>query len=407
MSWSRVDRERAILHFNVADFAVAVERAQDSGLRSRPLIVACGSGGRSQVYDMSEEAYGEGVRKGMVLRRAMKLCRGATLLPPRPEKYRLAMNRFFRELRGYSPLIESGREDGHFFVDVTGTHRLHGPPPDVGWRIRREVQGRLGINPIWTLGGSRLVAKVASRLVKPVGEYIVTPGEEEGFLAPLSLSLLPGLTVVERDRLQEFQVETIGCLAGFSISQLAVPFGKRASHIHAISRGVDDREIGHSGHGQSIELEHHFGRDTNDRREVEAVVAQLASRVGVLLRQDKQEGGRLELWLSYSDGVCMVRQATSRRATDTDCRLCSLALTALDRALRRRVRIRSCRLVCDRLRPRSPQLLLFPEPEQELRVGQLQNAMDHLQSRFCTGVIQRGRGCDQGLTLDVSPAAWH
>jgi DNA polymerase-4 len=53
-------RERAIVHLNVADFAVAVERAADPSLQGRPVVVALPGGGRAVVYDMSEEAYQEG-----------------------------------------------------------------------------------------------------------------------------------------------------------------------------------------------------------------------------------------------------------------------------------------------------------------------------------------------------------
>ncbi len=77
-------KERSVIHFNVADFAVSVERAADSGLCRRPLIIAPLQATRAEVYDMSEEAFREGVRKGMALRRATKMCRGALLLPPRP-----------------------------------------------------------------------------------------------------------------------------------------------------------------------------------------------------------------------------------------------------------------------------------------------------------------------------------
>ena len=220
-------RERAVLHFNVADFAVAVERVTDSSLRERPLIIAPLQAARAVVYDMSEEAYGEGVRKGMPLRQATRICRGAALLAPRASLYQKAMQAFLKELQGYSPLIECGQADGHFFVDVTGTHRLYGPAPDVGWRVRRHVRTSLGINPIWTLGTSKLVSKVASRLVKPVGEYIVTAGDEAIFLAPLPIHLLPGLSGKELQKLQEFRLTTIGALAKLNRQQLMVPFGSR------------------------------------------------------------------------------------------------------------------------------------------------------------------------------------
>ncbi len=134
-------KERSVIHFNVADFAVSVERVVDSGLRTRPLIVAPLQAARAVVYDMSEEAFRDGVRKGMALRRATKICRRAIVLAPRPALYQKAMTAFLKEVRNYSPLIESGFADGHLFVDVTGTHRLHGPPPDIGLRIRRYVRG--------------------------------------------------------------------------------------------------------------------------------------------------------------------------------------------------------------------------------------------------------------------------
>ena len=66
-------RERSVLHFNVADFAVAVERVDDCRLRQRPLLIAPLQAARAVVYDMSEEAYREGVRKGMPLRQAITL----------------------------------------------------------------------------------------------------------------------------------------------------------------------------------------------------------------------------------------------------------------------------------------------------------------------------------------------
>ena len=57
--------DRSIIHLNVADFAVAVERAVDCRLKGRPIIIAPEGAARSAVYDMSEEAYRTGIRKGI------------------------------------------------------------------------------------------------------------------------------------------------------------------------------------------------------------------------------------------------------------------------------------------------------------------------------------------------------
>ena len=75
-----MNRNRFILHLNVADFAVAVERVVDLTLREKPVIVAPLQAARAAVYDMSEEAYRDGVRKGMLLNRATRMCRKARVL---------------------------------------------------------------------------------------------------------------------------------------------------------------------------------------------------------------------------------------------------------------------------------------------------------------------------------------
>jgi DNA polymerase-4 len=386
-------KERSVLHFNVADFAVAVERVSDNSLKEKPLIIAPLQAARPLVYDMSEEAFREGVRKGMGLKQAIRRCRQAAILIPRIPLYQKAMAAFLKELQNYSPLIEHGRADGHFFVDVTGTHRLLGPAPDVGWRVRRHVKKGLGINPIWALGSNKLIAKVASRLVKPVGEYIVTPGEEDVFLAPLPVELLPGVTPRELEKLMEFRLTTIGALAGMSRNQLMVPFGSRCDFLHGLSHGVDESKVSDPRSAPAtIDYEHLFDDDTNNRREVEGIITKLASRAGHQLREQQQVSRRVGVWLRYTDGGHVVRQASLKKGTSGDFLLHELALTALERAWVRRTRIRSCRLVCDRFQRKSPQLPLFPEPtKQNKQEEQVLGAVDQLRNRFGHEIIGLGR----------------
>ncbi|KGO34338.1 MAG: hypothetical protein WBN83_17795 [Desulfoprunum sp.] len=387
-----MSRERAILHLNVTDFAVAVEQAAEAPRRGRPLIIAPPGTSRATVYDMSEEAYRAGVRKGMALSQAARVCRGAEVRPPRPELYRRAMDDFLRQVRSYSPRLEHGLEDGHVFVDLTGTHRLFGPAMDVGLRLRREVRRQLGFNPIWTLATSKLVAKVASRLVKPVGEYIVSAGDETDFLAPLPVSLLPGLAPGELRRLGEFRIFTVGQLAGLSRGQLLVPFGRRSDYLYDASRGIDTAPVQTGAEKEAVVFEHVFAGDTNDRQEVEAAVADLISRAGMELRQRRQEARRVGVRVGYADGLQVVRSASGRRRTANDFQLQQLADQALARAWLRRGRLRSCRLVCDDLCRQSPQLPLFAETHgRERRQAGLLAAMDTIRSRYGQALIATGR----------------
>ncbi|MBM9536913.1 Y-family DNA polymerase [Desulfobulbus alkaliphilus] len=94
--------ERTVLHINTADFSVAVARLLDSSLQGKPLIIADPSP-RAVVHDMSDEAYGEGVRKDMLLGRARLRCRRALVLPPRAEQYRRTLSRCLEHALDLNP----------------------------------------------------------------------------------------------------------------------------------------------------------------------------------------------------------------------------------------------------------------------------------------------------------------
>lgn len=377
-------RDRAIIHLNVTDFAVAVERVCDRSLAQLPLIVAPQHAARGVVYDMSEEAYQDGVRKGMSLSVARRYCQRAKVLDPRIPLYRKAMTALVKQVDSYTPLVEQGMEDGHLFMDVTGTHRLFGPAPDIAMRLRRQVIKSLGLNPVWSLASNKLVAKVASRMVKPFGEVIVGTGEEHSFLAPLSLALLPGLKNTEVKIFADFNLSTIGDLAGLSQQQLMVPFQKRGSYLYDASRGRDSSPVvTRKTASLKIMREHVFADDTQEYQELKCVLTALVHEVGRSLRRKKMLGRRIGISLVYSDGRSCSRNATDKGGTDNDFYLRSLALTALDRAWRRRIRIRSCVLICDRLLPRSPQQTLFVmDSKQELQQQKVLAALDAVRDRF-------------------------
>ena len=385
--------ERSIIHLNVADFAVAVERAVDCRLKDRPVIIAPEGAARAAVYDMSEEAYRGGIRKGMALRRAVRLCRGARILPPHTDRYEQAMRSLLKQTLPYSPLIETGDADGHLFMDVSGSARLFGPPVDVAWRLRRQVKKDLGLDPIWSVAPNKLVAKVATRLVKPDGEYIVGTGEEESLLAPLPISLVPG---IERDdllRLREFNLARVSQFTALSLEQLRIPFGTRALFLYQTARGIDSSPVLPVGQKPpKVIADHEFGNDTNDRSSLESVLYRLVEQVGDRLRRRRRAARRVAVILDYSDGMRCARQLAARPATANDLTLFQLARRTLQLAWTRRIRIRHVRLICDRLIFPPAQLELFADDQKKTQKSDnLIVAIDGIRNRFGHQAVQVGR----------------
>jgi nucleotidyltransferase/DNA polymerase involved in DNA repair len=140
-------------------------------------------------------------------------------------------------------LIEPGDGDGHLFVDVTGSSRLMGPPVDVAWRLGRRIRRDLGLVPIWSVATSKLIAKTATRLVKPLGEYIVEPGDEAAFLAPLPLFLVPGIESSDLARLNDFNMVRVFQAAALDTDQMQTLLGHRGRFIHDRLRGIDPSPV--------------------------------------------------------------------------------------------------------------------------------------------------------------------
>jgi DNA polymerase-4 len=385
--------ERNIIHLNVADFAVAVERRIVPRLRQRPVIIAPDGAGRATVFDMSEEAYQAGVRKGMALKRARRLCKDAVILPPHPERYEQAMADLFKRTLPYSPLVEPGDGDGHIFVDVTGTSRLFGPSVDVAWRLQRRIKSELELDPIWSVAPNKLVAKVATRLVKPTGEYIVGGGEEKLFLSPLPVWLIPGIEAADWLRLNDFNLTRVFQVTALTVEQLQVPFGQRAEHLYNLLRGMDMSPVQPVGQTPpKVRLCHQFGTDTNDPAQLESALYTLTEKAGHRLRVQQKAARRITVRITYTDGPRYGRSLKLMSPTANDFILFENARKALYRVWLRRTRIRHLTLTCDRLVFPPIQMPLFPsDRRQMIRQDHLVTTLDAVRQRFGSHAVQMGR----------------
>jgi len=383
------------MHLNVADFAVAVERLCEPGLHDRPVIVAPFGAARALVYDMSEEAFQAGIRKHMALERARRLCRDARLVPPKPHRYEQAMAGLLSLVQPFSPLIETEEDTGHIFLDLTGTRRLHGPPQDVGLRIRKEARRRLGLDPIWGLAANKLVAKAATRVVKPLGECLVPSGGEEAFLKPLPLSMLPGLEREDLLLLKDYNLARVREALAWGPEHWEVLFGRRGPAIHGLLRGKDDSPVlPLDAKPPVVRLDHEFEGDTNEAPEVQRALHGLTERAGQSLRGLGRAARRVALVLDYSDGARIARQRSHPQGTANDFLIFDLARAALASAWIRRVRLRHLRLICDRLvfPPAQLELPLAPDADQARRKKEesLLEALDRIRKRHGPGLVRLG-----------------
>ncbi|MFW5930749.1 MAG: DNA polymerase Y family protein [Desulfosalsimonas sp.] len=380
---------RAIVHINVADFAASVEQRADPRLKRRPLIVAPYTGARAPVYDMSEEAYQAGVRKAMPVFRARRMCRDAVVVPPSPELYDRAMKALFREVSEFSPLAESGDADGHFFADVTGTGRLFGPPHDAARRMYLRIRECFGLRPVWSVAANKLVSKVATRVVKPVGECVVGQGEEPAFLSPLRVSLLPGITAADTGRLRDFNLERVGQVAALSFEDLETIFGRRAGFIHDSVRGIDtSRVLPARQKPRKISAFCRFSSGIAAADAAERQICGIAEKLGAELRSRGRAAGSLVIAAEYADGLHCFRRMSLEPPSADDITLFETCRALLKKAWLRRVRLNSVCVSCPNPVAPQVQMELF---SQNVKIREKRNALayaaDRIRERFGNNAV--------------------
>src|SRR2546425_4600528 len=329
--------DRSVLHVDIAAFPIAVERVIEPGLRGRPVVVAPPGSARAPVLVVSHEAAQEGVRAGMPLPVALRRCPGARVLHPNEALYGRATGAVLSLLGGYSPLVEPTAL-GQTFLDLTGTSRLFGAAQDVAARIRREIEERLRLKPTVGLATSKLVSRVAARVIRPDGLCDVFPGSEAPFLAPLPVGLLPAARGTTRERLLDLNVGRVADLLRFSQTQLLIAFGAHGGRLRCQALGIDASPVRPPEAATAVGEEDTLAQDSNEETALLRTLLGLCERAGARLRRLEARGRRLRGTPRHSHAVVARREERLATPVSADPLLFAQARAICERARARRGR---------------------------------------------------------------------
>ena len=382
---------RSILHVDLDAFFVAVERLHDPSLVGKPVVVGAdprGGRGRGVVAAASYEARVYGIHSAMSISEAYRLCPDAVWLPGRPSLYAKAGRAVRRLFRRVTPAVEPVSID-EAYLDLSGTERLHGPPAVTADRLRRRILDETGLSASLGLATSKVVAKIASELAKPAGFLHVWPGHEAALLSPLPIDRMPGIGPAMRARLHEFNVRTLGDLAGIDAPFLQAAFGEWGPLLHDRARGEDGVEVHEQERPKSVSRETTFDEDTTDLERCEAVLFHLAERAARDLRSHGLTARTVVLKLRYRDFTTITRRTTLATPTDSDRVIAAQARDLFRGAYARRVAVRLLGVGLVNLVDAAPQLDLFAEPR-ALAWERLVGALDRLRDRWGFDAVRTG-----------------
>jgi len=397
---------RSVLFVDPPAFCTSLEGLAAPALRTRPLAVAPPGADRATILALSAEARLAGLKQGMPVPTAQRLCPDLIVLPPNPRLYARASRALHEILRIYAPTIEP-QGYGHAFLDLTGTGRLFGPPQDVATRLRHEISERLGLSVSVGIATNKLVSQAAIKAGRRGGgdggkqELLYVPsGDERGFLAPHPLEVLPELDPCMRTRLEDYQLDLIGEVAAISESALCAVFGRQGRTLRARAQGIDPRPVLPPERRSEFHVTHTLTTDTNDLGILFPLLRLMSERLGRGLRRRGLTAGRLGIQTTYADYATGSRTVPLRAAM-LDAELWDAARRAFVLANTKRLAVRTVALTLDRLMETEAQLELWGGGKAVQRYGgtavvedlthtTLQNAVDRIRARYGAAALKGG-----------------
>ncbi len=261
-----VAKGRIIFHVDMDQFYAAVEEQEHPEFKGISVIVGADpkeGKGRGVVSTCNYEARKYGVKSGIPISRAWKLCPDAVYIKPNYRLYTQASSRIMAILQKYTDKFEQWGLD-EAFLDISLKIDNFRDARRLAEEIKREIYKKEKLACSTGVGPNKLVAKIASNFRKPNGITVVEESEVEGFLAPLPVRKLLWVGKKTARRLNEIGIKTIGDLAAFDVSVLTEKFGIMGAQYHLSSRGVDNSEVAERGVVKSVGRETTFEEDTSD-----------------------------------------------------------------------------------------------------------------------------------------------
>lgn len=294
-----------ILHADLDAFYASVEQLLDPSLRGKPIAV-----GGGVVLAASYEAKARGVSGGMAGRRARELCPELVFVGGNFAEYQRLGDAAIEVLGDFTPLVERISID-EAFADVAGCEHLFGTPADMAKTIRRRVRTEVGLPISVGVARTKHLAKIASQVAKPDGLVVVDPESELDFLHDLPVELMWGVGPVNRARLAEAGVFTIGQLARTSGRSLERPLGRAAAgKLEALAQNRDPREIVTQRRARSVGAQSALGRKPASQPVFGPVLRHLADRVASRLRTRSRSGRTVTVRVRFADLRAVTRSVT-------------------------------------------------------------------------------------------------
>lgn len=380
-----METDRHIAHMDLDTFFVSVERLERSDLVGKPVIVGSLSD-RGVVAACSYETRQFGVHSAMPMKLALRLCPEARVIRGDMDRYSYYSRNVTEIIAQQAPLFEKTSIDEHY-LDITGMDRFFGCNQ---WmhELRQRIIRETGLPISFGLSINKTVAKIATGEAKPNGEKNVPYPLVKPFLAPLSISRIPGVGDKTFRLLRSMGVVTIDTLSNIPPEMMECVLGSNGIMIWRKANGIDNTPVEPYTEAKSISSETTFEQDTIDMEMLRSKLVRMTEKLCYKLRRDERLASVITVKLRYSDFNTYTMQKQIPY-TSLDHKIRPVVEALFEKLYQRRLLIRLIGVKVSGLIQGTQQLDLFEDTSEMVRLYQ---SLDYLRHRFSVKAIRLASG---------------
>ncbi len=384
---------KTIVHYDLDTFFVSVERLQNSQLIGKPVIIGGGSD-RGVVASCSYESRLFGVRSGMPMKLARRLCPESFLIRGDMERYSHYSNVVTQIIAERAPIYEKASIDEHY-LDITGMDRFFGC---MKWaqELRHTIVKESGLPISFGLSVNKTVSKIATGEAKPSGEKEVPQGVVRPFLNPLSIRKIPMVGAKTYYLLRSMGIETIQMLTEIPIEMMQQVLGENGTLMWKKAHGIDKTPVKPYSEQKSMSTEQTFEHDTTDVYFLEQLLVGMTEKLAFQLRKQQKMTSCVTVKIKYSNFDTYSQQLRIPY-TQFDHTLLETAKDLFRKLYQRRMLIRLIGVRFSHLVSGTQQLDLFEDTSERVSLYQ---SMDQIRSRFGSSAIRRASGLAVRQAID-------
>ncbi|WP_369310111.1 DNA polymerase IV [Providencia rettgeri] len=251
---------RKIIHIDMDCFYAAIEMRDDPSLRNVPIAVGGSADRRGVISTANYEARRYGVHSAMSTAIALRLCPHLKVVPGRMSLYKETAIHIRKIFARYTDLIEPLSLD-EAYLDVTDCAQLHGSATLIAQAIRQQIFDELQLTASAGIAPIKFLAKIASDMNKPNGQFVITPQNMEQFVLTLPLKKIPGVGKVTAQKLADMGLNTCADVQQYDAVALIKRMGKFGQALWERCHAIDERPVNPDRLRKSVGVERTLAED--------------------------------------------------------------------------------------------------------------------------------------------------